>query len=121
MEAFMSLVNVWRVNAGSRSFGIGEDSGQPVPFDYQPPNRFTGEIEKVVIDLELRNLKATSAIGTKRTSRLSAMTSAFDPKRTFPTQEIGSPLGSCGKILDRFKQPPWCRRNSFGSHGENFR
>ena len=39
------------------TFGIGEDSGQPVPFDYQPPNRFTGEIEKVVIDLELKNPK----------------------------------------------------------------
>lgn len=43
------------------TFGIGEDSGQPVTFDYQSPNRFTGEI---VIDLELKNLRATSAIGT---------------------------------------------------------
>lgn len=33
------------------TFGIGEDSGQPVTSDYPPPNRFTGEIEKVVIDL----------------------------------------------------------------------
>ena len=36
---------------GVDTFGIGEDSGQPVTFDYQPPNRFTGEIEKVVVDL----------------------------------------------------------------------
>jgi hypothetical protein len=36
---------------GVDTFAIGEDSGQPVTFDYQPPNRFTGEIEKVVVDL----------------------------------------------------------------------
>ena len=52
MEAFMSLVNVRWVNAGSRYLRHREDSGQPVTFDYQPPNRFTGEIEKVVIDLK---------------------------------------------------------------------
>ena len=45
----MSLVNVRRVNAGSRYL---RHRGQPVTFDYQPPNRFTGEIEKVVIDLK---------------------------------------------------------------------
>jgi arylsulfatase len=34
---------------GVDTFGIGEDSGQPVTFDYKPPFRFTGEIEKVSI------------------------------------------------------------------------
>ena len=58
------------------TFGIGEDSGQPVTFDYQPPNRFTGEI---VIELELKNLRATSAIGTKRTLHQPSLKSAFDP------------------------------------------
>jgi hypothetical protein len=37
---------LWR-----RALGSIQDSGQPVTFDYQPPNRFTGEIEKVVVDL----------------------------------------------------------------------
>jgi arylsulfatase len=36
---------------GVDTFGIGEDSGQPVTFDYKPPNKFTGEIEKVEIKL----------------------------------------------------------------------
>jgi arylsulfatase A-like enzyme len=34
---------------GVDTFGIGEDSGQPVTFDYKPPFRFTGEIEMVSI------------------------------------------------------------------------
>ncbi len=37
---------------GIDTFGIGEDSGQPVTPDYQPPFKFTGSIEKVVIDLQ---------------------------------------------------------------------
>lgn len=37
---------------GVDTFGIGEDSGQPVTFDYKPPFRFTGQIEKVVFDLK---------------------------------------------------------------------
>ncbi|WP_372379646.1 hypothetical protein ACBZ91_18630 [Vibrio natriegens] len=36
---------------GTDTFGIGEDSGQPVTFDYQPPFKFNGKIEQVVIDL----------------------------------------------------------------------
>ncbi len=36
---------------GVDTFGIGEDSGQPVTFDYKPPFRFTGEIEKVTITM----------------------------------------------------------------------
>jgi arylsulfatase A-like enzyme len=36
---------------GVDTFDIGEDSGQPVTFDYKPPFKFGGEIEKVVIDL----------------------------------------------------------------------
>ena len=37
---------------GIDTFGIGEDTGQPVTPDYQPPFKFTGTIEKVVIDLK---------------------------------------------------------------------
>ena len=37
---------------GVDTFGVGEDSGQPVTHDYEPPFRFTGMIEKVVIDLK---------------------------------------------------------------------
>ena len=36
---------------GADTFGIGEDSGQPMTPDYEPPFRFTGTIEKVQIDL----------------------------------------------------------------------
>lgn len=36
---------------GIDTFGIGEDSGQPVTDAYQPPFRFTGEIESVVIEM----------------------------------------------------------------------
>ncbi len=34
---------------GIDTFGIGEDSGQPVTHDYVPPFTFTGKIEKVVV------------------------------------------------------------------------
>jgi arylsulfatase len=37
---------------GLDTFGIGLDSGQPVTFDYEPPFRFTGEIEKVTIEVK---------------------------------------------------------------------
>jgi arylsulfatase A-like enzyme len=37
---------------GIDTFGIGEDSGQPVTFHYKPPFKFTGKIDKVVIDLK---------------------------------------------------------------------
>ena len=37
---------------GVDTFDIGQDSGQPVTFDYKPPFKFTGDIEKVVIDLK---------------------------------------------------------------------
>ncbi len=36
---------------GIDTFGIGEDSGQPVTDAYQVPYRFTGSIEKVVTDI----------------------------------------------------------------------
>ena len=42
---------------GIDTFGIGEDSGQPVTPDYQPPFRFTGTIDKVVISLGPPDLK----------------------------------------------------------------
>ena len=34
---------------GIDTFGIGEDTGQPVTSEYKPPYPFTGEIKKVVI------------------------------------------------------------------------
>jgi hypothetical protein len=34
------------------TFGIGEDSGQPVTFAYKAPFKFTGEIEEVVIEVK---------------------------------------------------------------------
>jgi arylsulfatase len=36
---------------GADTFGVGEDSGQPVTTDYEVPFAFTGTIEKVVIDI----------------------------------------------------------------------
>jgi arylsulfatase A-like enzyme len=37
---------------GIDTFGIGEDTGQPVTFDYKPPFAFTGQIERVVIEIK---------------------------------------------------------------------
>lgn len=37
---------------GIDTFGIGEDTGQPVTPAYEPPFPFTGEIEKVVINVK---------------------------------------------------------------------
>jgi arylsulfatase len=37
---------------GIDTFGIGEDSGQPVSFDYKAPFKFTGVIEKVLVKIE---------------------------------------------------------------------
>jgi arylsulfatase len=37
---------------GVDTFGIGEDSSQPVTFDYQPPFAFTGTIDRVSIVLQ---------------------------------------------------------------------
>lgn len=37
---------------GIDTFGIGEDTGAPVTFDYKPPYTFNGNIEKVVIELK---------------------------------------------------------------------
>ena len=36
---------------GIDTFGIGEDTGQPVTFDYKPPFAFTGTIERVQISV----------------------------------------------------------------------
>ncbi|MGX5695823.1 arylsulfatase [Agromyces soli] len=36
---------------GVDTFGIGEDTGQPVTTDYRPPFRFTGRIDRVDIEL----------------------------------------------------------------------
>ncbi|MCC9641063.1 arylsulfatase [Rhodopirellula sp. JC740] len=35
---------------GIDTFGVGEDSGQPVTHDYQAPFKFTGQIDEVVIE-----------------------------------------------------------------------
>lgn len=37
---------------GIDTFGIGEDTGQPVTVQYKPPFKFTGEIEKVVVEVQ---------------------------------------------------------------------
>jgi arylsulfatase A-like enzyme len=39
------------------TFDVGEDTGTPVSEDYDVPNRFTGEVEKVVIELGETRLK----------------------------------------------------------------
>jgi hypothetical protein len=36
---------------GIDTFGIGEDSGQPVAHKYQAPFKFTGQIEQVVVEV----------------------------------------------------------------------
>lgn len=41
---------------GVDTFGVGEDSGQPVTPDYEPPFKFTGAIDTVVIDVGPANL-----------------------------------------------------------------
>jgi hypothetical protein len=37
---------------GIDTFGIGEDTGQPVTFEYKPPFRFNGTVERVQIDVK---------------------------------------------------------------------
>ncbi|QRM54931.1 sulfatase-like hydrolase/transferase [Sinorhizobium sp. BG8] len=37
---------------GIDTFGIGEDSGQPVTFDYKPPFTFNGDLKEVQIELK---------------------------------------------------------------------
>ncbi|QIK64784.1 arylsulfatase [Leucobacter viscericola] len=41
---------------GIDTFGIGEDTGQPVTMEYRPPFKFSGRIDRVDIDLEPVNL-----------------------------------------------------------------
>ncbi len=36
---------------GIDTFGIGEDSGQPVTHEYEAPFRFTGAIQQVVVEI----------------------------------------------------------------------
>ncbi len=40
------------VRFGIDTFGIGEDSGQAVTDAYQAPFKFTGQIGKVVVEIE---------------------------------------------------------------------
>lgn len=44
---------------GVDTFGVGEDSGQPVTPDYEPPFKFTGTINEVVIELGPASLSET--------------------------------------------------------------
>lgn len=37
---------------GIDTFGIGEDSGAPITHHYKPPYKFTGEIDKVVVEVK---------------------------------------------------------------------
>jgi arylsulfatase len=37
---------------GVDTFGLGEDTGQPVTHDYKTPFKFTGEIEKLVVEVK---------------------------------------------------------------------
>ena len=37
---------------GINTFGIGEDSGQPVTFEYKAPFAFTEEIESVTVAMK---------------------------------------------------------------------
>lgn len=37
---------------GIVTFGIGEDSGQPVTGGYNPPFRFTRKIEQVTVEIK---------------------------------------------------------------------
>lgn len=37
---------------GIDTFGIGEDTGQPVTSDYEAPFPFTGRIDKVVVEVK---------------------------------------------------------------------
>jgi arylsulfatase len=45
------LVNI-NINAGGETLDIGSDLGSPVSPDYQSPNRFTGKIDAVTIQLQ---------------------------------------------------------------------
>jgi hypothetical protein len=48
----------WGRFSADETFDIGADTGSPVSADYASPDRFTGTIEKVVIDTQPANLNA---------------------------------------------------------------
>ena len=48
----------WGRFSADETFDIGADTGSPVSADYASPNRFTGTIEKVVINTQLAKLSA---------------------------------------------------------------
>lgn len=52
---------------GIDTFGIGEDSGQPVTPAYRPPFRFTGRIDRVDIDLGALELEPDDQAVVRRT------------------------------------------------------
>jgi hypothetical protein len=60
---------------GIDTFGIGEDSGQPVTPEYEPPFKFTGKIAKVVIDVAPANLSPADP-ETLRKTEVKARTSS---------------------------------------------
>jgi arylsulfatase len=40
------------VYAAGETLDVGSDLGSPVSLEYKSPNRFTGEIEKVTVELK---------------------------------------------------------------------
>jgi len=48
----------WGRFSADETFDIGEDSGSPVSAAYASPNRFTGTLKKVEIDVQPANLSA---------------------------------------------------------------
>ena len=57
-EGRINVTNWIGKYSADETFDIGEDSGSPVSDDYVAPNRFSGTIKKVVIDVQPANLTA---------------------------------------------------------------
>jgi hypothetical protein len=54
---------------GIDTFGVGEDTGAPVANAYKPPFAFTGNIDKVVIDLgKMQKAEADKALQLEKTA-----------------------------------------------------
>ena len=61
----------WGRFSADETFDIGADSGSPVSADYASPNRFTGTIEKVVIDTQPASMSADDARTIRRMATIS--------------------------------------------------
>jgi arylsulfatase A-like enzyme len=59
----------WGRFSADETFDIGADTGSPVSADYASPNRFTGTIEKVVIDTQPANVSAEDRRTIRRTEQ----------------------------------------------------